>query len=210
VVIWYNGHVRWNRPSPDEFVFTGRIIGLGNLPFPDGPAQDALRSRLSYIHFSVTDEEIIEMMRKLAHRGHKSTLGLVDAEECCLVAEFVIGEFLSLSRPLDMRAYFKSLEVYTSWSLGQTRCHWHDLVRTLLWEYLCDGGMVASREELDVTNEEENALLREILNRNCTVDEQFKLWQAETKGRSKSRATFFRRKKEILEKGMLLTSSLKS
>lgn len=108
----------WNRPAPDEFIFTGRVIGLGNLPFPDGPAQDALRSRMSYIHFVVSDEEIIEMMRKLAHRGHRSTLGFVDAEECCQVAEFVIGEFLALSRPLDMRAYFKALEVYTPWSLG--------------------------------------------------------------------------------------------
>ena len=186
----------WNRPSPDEFIFTGRVIGLGNLPFPDGPAQDALRSRLSYIHFVVSDEEIIEMMRKLALRGHKSTLGFVDPAECSEVAEFVIGEFLALSRPLDMRAYFKALEVYTPWSLGQTRCHWHDLARSILWEYLCDGGNIVSRAELDVSGEQEDALLLEILSRDCSVDEQLKLWQAETKG-PKSRATFFRRKKLV-------------
>lgn len=187
----------WNRQAPDEFIFTGRIIGLGNLPFPDGPAQDALRSRLSYIHFVVSDDEIIEMMRKLARRGHRSKLGFVDAEECCQVAEFVIEEFLSLSRPLDMRAYFKALEVYTPWSLGQTRCHWHDLVRSILWEYLCDGGKIVSQGELEVISEEEDDLLRGILTRDCSVDEKLKLWQAATKG-PKSRATFFRRKK-ILE-----------
>jgi hypothetical protein len=88
----------WNRPIPYEFIFTGRIIGLGNLPFPDKPAQDALRSRLPYIHFVVSDDEIIEMMRKLALRGHKSPLGFVDPAECSEVAEFVIGEFLALSR----------------------------------------------------------------------------------------------------------------
>lgn len=186
----------WNRPSPDEFVFTGRVIGLGNLPFPDGPAQDALRSRMSYIHFVVSDEDIIEMMRNLAFRGHKSTLGFVDPEECSEVAEFVIGEFLALSRPLDMRTYFKALEVYTLWSLGQTRCHWHDLVRSVLWEYLCDGGKVVSRADLDASSAEEDTLLREILSRDCSVDEQLKLWQAVTKG-PKSRATFFRRKKLV-------------
>lgn len=186
----------WNRPTPDEFLFTGRIIALGNLPFPDGPAQDALRSRLPYIHFVVSDDEIVEMMRKLAQRGHKSTLGIVDPEECGQVAEFVIGEFRALSRPLDLRAYFKALEVYTLWSLGQTRSHWHDLVRSILWEYLCDSGKIASREELDASNVEEDALLREILALDCSVDEQLKLWQARTKGPA-SRATFFRRKKLI-------------
>jgi hypothetical protein len=186
----------WNRPSPDEFVFTGRIIGLGNLPFPDGPAQDALRSRIPYVNFVVSDEEIAEMMRKLAHRGHKSPLGFVDPEECSEVAEFVIAEFLALSRPLDMRAYFKALEVYAPWSLGQTRCHWHDLVRSILWEYLADAGKIASRQELQGSHEEEDGLLREILAQDCSVDEQIKLWQAATKG-PKSRATFFRRKRLV-------------
>lgn len=37
-------------------------------------------------------------------------------------------------------------------------------------------------------------LLREILTRECSVDEQLRLWQGATKG-PKSRATFFRRKK---------------
>lgn len=186
----------WNRPTPDDFVFTGRVIGLGNLPFPDGPAQDALRSRMHYIHFVVSDEEIIEMMRNLALRGHKSTWGFVDPEECSKVAEFVISEFLALSRPLDMRTYYKALEVYTSWSLGKTRCQWHDLVRSMLWEYPCDGGKVVSRADLDASSDEEDALLREILSGDCSVDEQLKRWQAATKG-PKSRATFFRRKKLV-------------
>ncbi len=193
----------WNRPSPDEFVFTGRIIGLGNLAFPDGPAQDALRSRLSYVHFVVGDEEIAQMIRKLAHRGFRCALGFVDAEECCQVAEFVIGEFLALSRPLDLRAFIKALEIYAPWSLGQTRCHWHDLVRSALWEYVCDTGKLISREELDMRNEEEDALLREVLWRDCSVDEQFKAWQSATKG-PKSRATFFRRKRIV--EGPPLTS----
>jgi hypothetical protein len=148
------------------------------------------------MHFVVSDEEIIEMMRKLAQQGHRSTLGFVGPEECSEVAEFVIGEFLALARPLDMRAYFKALEVYVPWSLGQTRCHWHDLVRSILWEYLCDGGKIVSREELEVSNEEDDALLRDILARDCSGEEQFRLWQAATKG-PKSRATFFRRKKLV-------------
>jgi hypothetical protein len=81
----------WNRLTPDQFLFTGRIIALGNIPFPDGPAQDALRSRLAYLHFDITHEEIIQMIRKLAQRGHRSRLGLLGPDECCEVAEFVIG-----------------------------------------------------------------------------------------------------------------------
>jgi hypothetical protein len=188
--------ISWNRPTPDEFIFTGRVIGLGNLPFPDGPAQDGLRSRSPYLHFVVSDVEVIEMMRKLAHQGYKSVLGPIDPMECSEVAEFVIKEFLALSRPLDLRAYFKALEIYAPWSLGRTRCHWHDLVRSLLWEYLCDGGEIVSREELVACGEKEDALLREILARDCGVDEQLRLWQAATKG-PKSRATFFRRKKVV-------------
>jgi hypothetical protein len=167
------------------------------LPFPDGPAQDALRSRLTYTHFVVSDEEIIEMMRKLARRGHRSPLGFVDPEECCEVAEFVIAEFLALSRPLDLRAYFKALEIYTPWSLGQTRCHWHDLVRSILWEYLCEGGKIVSREELHASADAEDALLQEILARDCSAHEKQKAWSAETKREAKSRAAYYRRLEEF-------------
>ena len=85
-----------------------------------------------------------------------------DPEECSHVAEFRHLEFLALSRPLDMRAYFKALEIYTPWSLDTT-VHWHDLVRSMLWEYLCDGGKIASRDELTTSNEAEEALLKEVL-----------------------------------------------
>src|SRR5262249_46641057 len=171
-------------------------IALGNLPFPDGAAQDALRSRLVYVHFVVDDDELIELMRSLARRGHRSILGEVAPEEASEVAEFVIELFRNLSRPLDMRAYFKALEVYAQWSLRRIRSDWHDLARTVLWEYLADGGLIVSREELDARNEEEDALLREILGQDGSIDEKLKLWQAATKG-PRSRATFFRRKKLI-------------
>src|SRR5262249_31733166 len=184
----------WNRPRPDEFIFTGQIIALGNLPFPDGAAQDALRSRLVYVHFVVDDDELIELMRSFPDGAAQDAL-----RSRLVYVHFVVDDdelFRNLSRPMDLRAYFKALEVYAQWSLGRIRSDWHDLARTVLWEYLADGGLIVSREELDARNEEEDALLREILGQDGSIDEKLKLWQAATKG-PRSRATFFRRKKLI-------------
>jgi hypothetical protein len=192
----------WNRSAPEEFPFTGKIIGLGNLPFPDGPTQDALRSRVVYANFVVSDEEIIEMMPKLAGQGHKSVAGFIEPEECREVAEYVIGQFVVRSKPVDLRAYLKALEIYLPWSLKRTHSDWHDQVQTMLWEYLAGTGEVASREALDASRQEEDALLREVLALDCRVEEQFEIWRTRTKG-PKSRATFFRRK-QIIEAGGVL------
>lgn len=143
--LWCQGHSKGEGPPErlvtwttykleHRFVFTGGLIMTANRPFPDVPELDAVKTRISYMHLTVSDNEIIAMMRKLSLNGFQKGSEFLDGTECRQVCEFIVSECLGLNRQLDLRLFINSLSDYAQWRECQSGCHWTDMVSTRVKE----------------------------------------------------------------------------
>lgn len=169
------------RDNDETVEFSGGIIAISNLPLKSDPLAAAVKSRVAPVPFEPTDEELATFMRRLALDGHDG----LNEEECLEVAEFVIKETRDCEQRLDLRQFTKGLRDRLQWKEGDAKTHWQDLIRSSLKERIF--GLPSKAEEIEHDRKRVADAIRIFPD---DIDKQI-----ETSGLS--RATFYRRKKEL-------------
>jgi len=186
--------VKYRRQGVNETVhFTGGIIMVSNLELNSGPVLQALKSRVHYLRYSPTDEQIAAMMRAIAAKGWHT----LTPQECLEVADFLIAESTRLGSRLDLRHLVdKAFPDYLQHQNGEADTHWKDLIRTTLEEKLVDLKHTAPASKLSraETKDHEQALVREIVAQYETREDRAATWQEQT---GKSERAFYRRLEEV-------------
>lgn len=202
--LWSQGHSRGDGPDErlvtwttcqmeHQFIFTGGIIMTANRPFPDVPEMHAVKTRITYMHLVVSDNEIIAMMRKIAALGHSRGGDSLAPSECREVCEYIIDECLGLNRQLDLRLFINSLSDYGQWRDCQSGCHWQDMVSTRVKERpttIKEARSVTYRQDEKTRELELARELESVVDR----DERRERWTAET---GKSEQTLYRRLQQV-------------
>jgi hypothetical protein len=166
---------------PSSFHFSGALILTGNTLPRKNHAFEAVLSRVDVFELDATNDEVIEMMRRLAVEGFDG----LTAAECLQVVDFV-AEF-SATRELSLRLLEPSYRkvIYAR----QSSVDWRDLVRSQLEQL----GSEDRERRASEAKAFEMACLDEVLKQFPeSVVEQQKAWCEMT---LRSRATFFRLKK---------------
>lgn len=186
--------VKYRRQGVDETIhFTGGIIMVSNLELNSGPVLQALKSRVHYLRYSPTDEQVAAMMGVIAAKGWKT----LTSEECTEVADFLIAESKRFGSRLDLRHLVdKAFPDYLQFQNGEADTHWKDLIRTTLEEKLVDLKHTAPASKLSraETKVQEQALVREIMAEYETTEKRVAAWQERT---SKSERAYYRRLVEV-------------
>ncbi len=130
--------VRYRRQGRAAVVrFTGGIIAISNLELHPTPILTALKSRVHYLQYDPSDEQIAALMRHLAAGAWPAATRKVSPSECSDVCEFVIRESERRAGRLDMRLLVdKALPDYLQWRDGKTETHWKDLAISTVEEHL--------------------------------------------------------------------------
>jgi hypothetical protein len=165
---------------PQSFNFNGQIIFVANVIPRKNAAFEAVLSRVDVFELDASNEEVIELMKKLAVEGFEE----LTATECLEVVSF-ISEFAS-TRELSLRLLEPSFRkvIYAK----EAKIEWRDLVRTQLEQIGADDvPKPADNKAFDLT-----ALEQAIQVHPNSVKDQEDLWCRTT---GKSRASFFRLKK---------------
>lgn len=185
--------VKYRRQGSDTTIhFTGGIIMISNLELYPGGVLEALKSRVQYLCYNPSDDQIAAMMRSIAAQGWR-TLTLDERLE---VTDFLIAEAQRIGCHLDLRLLVdKAFPDYLQYQNGDTETHWKDLIRTTLEERLVELRYAApakgGRKE---AKKQEQGLVRELLTQHQTKEDRIAAWQAET---GKSERAFYRRLDEI-------------
>jgi hypothetical protein len=168
---------------PSSFRFEGRIIfAVNSLPSRNF-AFNAVLSRVDQFELSASNEEVLEMMRRLAAQGFE---GKLTAEECMEVVDFV-SEF-SATRELSLRLLEPSLrKVLYARDEG---VDWRQLVASQLHEI----GKTAVPKVSDSRCYDMECLKQVLADHPDSIAEQETVFRALTR---RSRATFFRLKKSL-------------
>jgi hypothetical protein len=96
--------VKYKRRGLEETIrFTGGILAISNLELHAEPVMEALKSRVNYLKYDPTDQQIEALMLEIASKGWTTPVGTMTPDECREVAEFLIAESHRLSVRLDMR-----------------------------------------------------------------------------------------------------------
>jgi hypothetical protein len=191
-LITWTTHVREH-----QFVFTGGLIMTANRPFPDVPELDAVKTRIAYMHLSVSDNEIIAMMRNLSLRGVRKGSEVLEPQECLQVCDFIIQECLGLNRLLDLRLFTNGLSDFLQFRECQSGCHWHDLVSTRIKERPTK---IREAKPISFRNDQkrDELQLAQELSKIDDREERYGIWHEQT---GKSEQTLYRRLKQVEESG---------
>ena len=96
--------VKYKRRGLEETIrFTGGILAVSNLELHDEPVLEALKSRVNYLKYDPTSQQIEVMVLEIANKGWTTPAGNVMPEVGREIAEFLIAESHRLSVRLDMR-----------------------------------------------------------------------------------------------------------
>jgi hypothetical protein len=132
--------------------FTGGIIVISNRPLDDLPELKAIATRINPTHLHVTNAEAAALMRQVAAKGHQAGNLALTPVACSEVAEFIIGESLSVDRRLDLRLLVNSFADRILWEQDRAEAHWKELVKSRLHERVVavkrsrEAGMADERE----------------------------------------------------------------
>ncbi len=168
---------------PSSFRFEGRIVFAVNTLPARNHAFQAVLSRVDQFELSASNEEVLEMMRRLAAQGFE---GKLTADECQEVVDFV-AEF-SATRELSLRLLEPSLRkvLYAR----EEGVDWRQLVASQLHEI----GKTAAPKVSD-SRSYDMECLEQILDDNPdSIADQEAAWRMLTR---RSRATFFRLKRSL-------------
>ena len=179
--------------SKEETVhFEGGIVMISNLEISTGPVLQALKSRVHYLCYQPTDQQIAAMMRAIAAKGWRS----LSPAECLEVAEFLIAESQRLNCQLDLRLLVdKAFPDYLQHQNGDAETHWKDLIVTTLEAKLIHlQHTEPAKASRQATKGKEQQLVREIMAEYQSREEQIAAWEAITK---KSQRAFYRRAEEL-------------
>ena len=178
-----------------EFLFSGGVIVISNRPLIEAPELTALKTRVPYLLLQPTDNELRAMMRSVAARGYELAGQVMTTDECGQVAEFVIGESLSLHRPLDLRLLIGAFGDYLQWSAADAGVHWRDLVAARIRERPPTFRYPVATGPREDRLQAERTVAREILASGLRGQEAVRSWKERTEG--SSQAAFYRRCAEV-------------
>jgi hypothetical protein len=178
-----------------RFTFRGGIIMTANRPLADLPELRAMATRIEVHRLDATDRELSALMLDLAGRGYKVDGQTVMGPEACLeVTEQLLTECRDAGCPLDLRLQQKSFQTYRQWEAHHTSCHWQDILSHSVRE-----AAAHFRYEVDTGSPEDQKrrcrnVVRAILAETGDGKKQERLYRERT---GRSRADFFRRKREV-------------
>ena len=168
---------------PSSFRFEGRIVFAVNTLPARNHAFQAVLSRVDQFELSASNEEVLEMMRRLAAQGFE---GKLTADECQEVVDFV-AEF-SATRELSLRLLEPSLRkvLYAR----EEGVDWRQLVASQLHEI----GETAAPKVSDSRSYDMECLKQILDDHPDSIADQEAAWRMLTR---RSRATFFRLKRSL-------------
>lgn len=187
--------IKYKRQGRDETVrFTGGIILISNLELHSTSLLAALKSRLHYLRYDPSDEQIAALMRQISAQGR--TTPKLSPKECGEVAEFLIAESVRLGCRMDIRLLVdKAFADFAQHRNRNTETHWKDLVLATLEEQVMTlqytRGPAATRKAV---KSDEQQIIRDIVATCSTTAERLAAWREQT---CKSELAFYRRLKEI-------------
>lgn len=168
---------------PDAFLFYSQIIFCANTIPRKNKAFEALLSRVDVFKLEATNDEVIEQMRHLAGQGY----GMLAPAQCHEVIDYI--ESYAGTRRLSMRLFEPSLAKY-EYSLTAD-IDWRELVKCQLDQVTTDEPVAKS---LDSKAFAADALREAIKQFPNSAKDQQQFWCKATR---KSRASFFRLKKQV-------------
>jgi hypothetical protein len=190
--------VRYRRQGRDEQVaFRGGIICISNRELHDDDLLGAFKSRVHALNYNPSDAQLGALMLEIAGRGHPagSASPSIRPEEARAVARFLIGEMLRRQCRFDLRLFVnKALPDYRQWKDGETESDWRDLVVASIEQHLVEVRHTNDRPSRAVRKEDEQAIVREILNEHLTREGRVRAWGERT---GKSVRAFYRRLAEL-------------
>lgn len=189
--------VKYRRQGLDQTIhFTGGIIAISNLELHSQPLLEALKSRVHYLKYAPTDDQIASLMFEIARKGWPRETSTLTSDECLEVAEYLILESQRLNVRLDMRMLVdKAFPDYLQHREGDCESHWKDLIMTSLEEQMVE--LIHTKAEAhsrQARKEDEHDMIREIMAEYDERDRQLAEWSART---GKSERAFYRRLKEL-------------
>ena len=189
--------IKYRRQGRDETVrFTGGIIAISNLELHSDALLEALKSRVHYLQYAPTDEQMAAMMFEIAKNGWRVNDHKMTARECMEVARFLVSESQRRNVRLDMRLLVdKSFPDYLQHREGNSVAHWKDLIISTLEEQtvplIHTQAESGSRKD---TMQIEHEIIRQII---AKVPDRIKRVEAWTEQTGKSERAFYRRLKEM-------------
>ena len=186
--------VKYRRQGRDETVrFTGGIILISNLEIHSAPLLDALKSRVHYLKYDPSDEQIEALMRDVASKGWSQGRRKIAPDDCLEVCEFLIAESKRLGARFDMRLLVdKAFPDFVLHRNGYAQVHWKDLVITTLEAQVVE--LKNTPPSRKATKDEEHRLIQEIVAKFSDPKERIAAWEERT---GKSYRAFRRRCGEL-------------
>jgi hypothetical protein len=197
--------IKYRRQGTNQTIyFTGGIIAISNLELHAQPLLDALRSRVHYLKYSPTDDQVAALMLEVASKGWPADSQNLSSEECMETAAFLIAQCQRLNVRLDMRLLVdKAFPDFLQHREGDTEAHWKDLVLTTLEQQMVD--LAHTRAETpsrQAQKEMEHELIRQLLAEFTDRTQQVESWAERT---GKSERAFYRRLNELTDTRDTLT-----
>jgi len=190
--------VKYRRQGRVEVVrFSGGIISISNLELGSAPLLQAFKSRVHYLKYDVTEEQLAALMLEISRQGWPAARPRLSPAACREVTEYLMAESARLSCHLDLRQLVdKAFPDYLQHREGNTEAHWHDLVTASLEGQLVElrhapRAQHSSRQE---RKEYEQQVVRQLLQEHATPQLRLAAWQQRT---GKSARAFYRRLGEI-------------
>lgn len=170
---------------PSSFEFTSRIICTANVVPKRNEPFRAVLSRVDVFELTATNDDVVELMRSMADKG----FGKLSSAVCHEVVKYIAEA--GGSRQLSVRLYESSLRKVEY--ATETGTDWKDLVRTQLDQLGQPDGVL---RPVDSKAHDLKCMSVAVEQHPSSVKLQLEVWQTMT---AKSRATFFRTKKEYEE-----------
>jgi hypothetical protein len=189
--------VKYRRQGRDVTVpFTGGIILISNLELHSLPLLDALKSRINYMNYDPSDEQILALMRDIASHGWPAGTPKITPAEGMGIADFLIEESQKRGYRVDLRLLVdKAFPDYLQYRNRQAETHWKDLVRATLDERLISLQHTrAAHKTLQEIKEDEYEIIRKLVAEHDSQRDRFDAWMKLT---GKCERTCRRRAKEI-------------
>lgn len=187
--------VTWSaRGACSEFVFTGGLILTSNRSIGDLPELSALKTRVTYLHLDVSDDEILALMRRVALAVPPEGDTRLSQDERLEVVEFIVGESLRINRRLDMRLLVNSFEDRLQVEDLEAGCSWQDLVASRIHDRASIADDVVSVGVRASKRAERLKICREIVGLERL--ERLRVWREKT---GASEATLYRILQQLAE-----------
>lgn len=168
---------------PSSFEFDSRIIFTANSIPKRNEAFKAVLSRVDVYELAATNDEVLEVMRGMAAKGH----GTLAPALCCEVVEFIAKA--GGNRQLSLRLFDSAMKK-VEYAVSGGTADWRELVRSQLDQLGQPEGVL---RPLDSKAHDLKCLAVAVERHPSSVKEQEDCWREMT---GKSRASFFRTKRE--------------